>query len=575
MAQSAEIIFSHALSGLSTGATIGSMAGFGWGTLIGGVVGLAVGIGVGLLAPEPKQDSTASSVSITVTRAQEGIPVWDAMGTVQVAGNIIWQGNAQTFTHVEGGTLQTDYLMTWAAAICEGPIDKLFSIRLDGELVWHGALDRNYVGSGGAAVDLEGIGVNVSVYASTGISGVSYWALTTTATWLSHGVIYGDVLTFSGFSNAVNNKAVTVTQFSPDGYSIVVLGLDSDFAAETAPDVDVVSDRMKSDSRYLELTRDSAGDVGTAIVFFGDDEQTAPEVMWTFPWSSETDSSNIPDYRGCAYIVFTAVNVGSTPTPPSMNATFAKWPDVHDVLPAGGRINYFDFNPALAIYYILNERLGLPASWLDADSFVEAAETLREERLGLSLLFDQQREARSYITDILTHIGAVVRYEPEGVFKMIMQREGPAAAELPVITENEIVDGLQVERGSWLSTVNEVKVNHSLREVVCGDLTLNGYGESVGVDCCPADAWIVYAGSLIMTPQSRKSFSYSATGALTAEYLCWQVRTGSAILSTDQGSQTLLTTVNASGTVVLDLLCSGEVIDSVEITIWDWGELID
>ncbi|MFH1136584.1 MAG: hypothetical protein V1816_10940 [Pseudomonadota bacterium] len=576
MSQSTEVIMTHAMGGLSTGLMIGSMAG-GYGTVIGGVVGLVIGTVVGILAPDPAKTSTTTPVSITVTQAQEGVPLWDALGTVQVAGNIIWQGNAQTFTHTEGGVLKYDYLMTWAAGICEGPIDKLFSIRLDGDLVWHGALDRRSVGQEGPAVNLEGIGVQVSVYATTAIPDLVHWALTATTPWPSLGVIYGDVLTFSGFSNAENNRAVTASQFSSTGHSIIVLALTSDFAVETGADIDVVSEREFSGAAALLLTRETTGDVGTAFVFFGTESQEAPEVMWTFPWSSEADNSNIPDYRGSAYIVFTAVNVGETPTPPSMNATFAKWPELADVQPAGGRINYFDYNPALAVLYIIRERLGLPSSWLDLDSFYEASEVLRAERLGISLLFDQHREARSYLEDILAHIGGLVRYEPEGRFKMVLQRPDQAKETLPVITENEIVDGLQVERKSWLSTVNEVKVNHTLRDVVCGDTLSNGYGDSVGVSCCPADAWITYAGGLLMTPSSQKRFYYSVTGLLSVEALCWQVRTGAAIISADQGDDILLTTIDADpgGTVILDLLCGGEIIDSVEIEIIDWGEMED
>lgn len=119
-----------------------------------------------------------------------------------------------------------------------------------------------------------------------------------------------------------------------------------------------------------------------------------------------------------------------------------------------------DCNPAYAIWYILETMIGLPQSMIATDVFNEAAFTLHGEQLGISIFVNKYQRADQYLENILSHIGAVLRPNNKGQFELKLIRYDTAPADLPVITEDEVVEPIVLSRGSWDETTNEVKVQY-------------------------------------------------------------------------------------------------------------------
>ena len=141
-----------------SGAAVGGQFGGWYGAAIGAVVGFVAG---GLLAEsyaaELGDASEFSSDSSKVTTADEGTPIPDVLGTVKLSGNIIWVGEERREAVESGGSKKGggkgggkggenisgyEYYRSWAVALCEGPIDRVFTIYKGDECVWHGVQER-------------------------------------------------------------------------------------------------------------------------------------------------------------------------------------------------------------------------------------------------------------------------------------------------------------------------------------------------------------------------------------------------------------------------------------------------
>ncbi|GAG70258.1 unnamed protein product, partial [marine sediment metagenome] len=125
--------------------------------------------------------------------------------------------------------------------------------------------------------------------------------------------------------------------------------------------------------------------------------------------------------------------------------------------------NTFDYNPAHAIWHILNTMLGLPTSRMDSTSFLAAATTLYNEDRGISILFSKQDKAIDYIASILNHINGILYYGDDAKFHLILIRDDYIVGDLPIIGAAAITDEPKVVRGAWNTTENQVKVQYSQR----------------------------------------------------------------------------------------------------------------
>jgi hypothetical protein len=158
----------------------------------------------------------------------------------------------------------------------------------------------------------------------------------------------------------------------------------------------------------------NSGDVGSyhgdpflLNVTFGDGRTTqdlsgsAAEFWMT---SDGIPSTAIPGYRGYA-IVHTSYQGGSDV--PAVAFEISTYPAGFSTTSVIGQ----DVNPVNVIQDLLCGtlgKLGLDASVIDADSFNEAAETLKDEENGYSRCIDEIREASDIINEILEQIDGVL-----------------------------------------------------------------------------------------------------------------------------------------------------------------------
>jgi hypothetical protein len=203
--------------------------------------------------------------------------------------------------------------------------------------------------------------------------------------------------------------------------------------------------------------------VGTVDFYFGTEDQAINSLLATY------ETNQIP-YRGLCYAVFRDCNIGSSNRLPVYKFVMSKQPVL--TFNAKNVISTFDYNPAHAIWYILIEMVGLPTTYLNETSFSDAAEILFGEARGVSILFANQKESISWIEQTLQHIDAALRYGIDGKFHLYLLRPIEDTTLLPLITKDEMLDVPQMDRKSWLDTLNEIKVQYPkrmVREGLCPD----------------------------------------------------------------------------------------------------------
>jgi hypothetical protein len=121
----------------------------------------------------------------------------------------------------------------------------------------------------------------------------------------------------------------------------------------------------------------------------------------------------------------------------------------------------YDYNPIHAVWYILCEMLGLSTDWLHTGDFSDVADDLFYDGLGISILFGQQQDALSYLESINTHVDMLLRYDSDGKFHPKLIRNDYTPAMLPLVDEYMLQEEPEFTRGSWIETINEVKVQYS------------------------------------------------------------------------------------------------------------------
>jgi hypothetical protein len=443
------------------------------GGIAGGLISFGLGTILGLYAESKNQDVEEGAPHNTeFTTAQQGSPIYDVLGLTKVAGNIIWK-KPGTNVQDTGGSLAgkkkgggkgggeksqstgdatgKQFKHSWAVAICQGPIDRIFTIFQEEQMVWEGNTARS-----------------------------------------------GDY-----------------TTFTLDG-------------------------------------------MGTMRLYWGTSTQGQDSLM---------SGTTHPAYKNLCYAVFDDCNCGGFDRIPNMRFSFAKQPEYSAVCPVTQKINYYDYNPVAAIYHLLTNQLGLPTSYIHEASFQVASEILRGEVLGISAVFDRHKEAQAYLMDILDHIGGALRYGPDGKFHLFLMREGDDASELTSVNEDMLLDDLSIERKSWAAVVNEVKINHPLRQCMKTTEDASGLDGSPGVECTANGGATISYSTTTMTTGATQTLSSS-----DGEIYEWSLRTGNGSLSADWGASTVFTAGSGCGAVI-DMLCCGRVVDTVTIGV-DVGGIV-
>ena len=190
--------------------------------------------------------------------------------------------------------------------------------------------------------------------------------------------------------------------------------------------------------------------------YFGTDDQLAGATVASIIGDATLNSP----MRGLCYAVMKNFYIGEYNRCPALKFVLKKTPAL-SALPANRKIGFFDYNPAHGIWYILNNMVDLPASWLHTESFAAVAATLKSEGFGISMCFDQHQTALTYLEAINSHVDNIIKYGSDGKFHLKLIRGDYDAATLPLVDENIVLEDPAMTRKSWIDTINEIKVQYS------------------------------------------------------------------------------------------------------------------
>jgi hypothetical protein len=356
------------------GGALGGVVGWMLGGPMGAMYGFAVGFGIGMMFGMDKPEEPATGKpqvsEFNISKAAEGVLINDFLGTTKMTGNIFQYGNnrnEEIITTAEapsggkgmmggagGGQSYVSgykYFLTFAMGLCDGPVDKVYTIYSGETVIWEGELDRPE--SGG-------------------------------------------------------QEALTLQE------------------------------------------------MGSATFYFGTSDQVANSVLGALL----SDATLNPGYRNQCYIVLEDSYIGDYNRAPVVRVVMSKTP-LYDWTTREIIDTYF-YNPACAIYYILEEKVGLSTDYIDEVSFAQVAETLYLEGNGITLLMDRQQDALNYLESILNHVDIVIFWSIDGKLHLKAIRDDVSIDDMVVVDQDMMLDDFTMERKSWLDTQNEIKVQYPL-----------------------------------------------------------------------------------------------------------------
>ena len=196
-------------------------------------------------------------------------------------------------------------------------------------------------------------------------------------------------------------------------------------------------------------------EMGSATFYFGTDDHALNAKVGAL---IDDPALNIP-YRNLCWCFFDDCFIGNYNRAPTMKFVVSKIPeysfsDKHE-------IQVYDCNPAHIQWFILHDLIGLSESWLHSADFATAALTLWSESRGLSVLFDRQQSALSYLESVNAHVDNILRYGIDGKFHPKLIRDDYEVGDLPIIDEDVMLEEPTFNRKSWIDTLNEMKVQYS------------------------------------------------------------------------------------------------------------------
>lgn len=174
---------------------------------------------------------------------------------------------------------------------------------------------------------------------------------------------------------------------------------------------------------------------------------------------------DIPAYRGYCHAVMRQCYVGTTNYVKSVSAIVRRYPWFFST--SNGWNIDGDANPAAIIVDILTNKgygLGIPLSKLDMDSFKYAADTCKNEKLGMSIIFDTQSPASELILSVLRHIDGVMYADPtSGLITLKLVRSDYDPDTLYQLDPDNVVE-LKMTRAAWADTKNIIQVRFTDRD---------------------------------------------------------------------------------------------------------------
>lgn len=217
---------------------------------------------------------------------------------------------------------------------------------------------------------------------------------------------------------------------------------------------------------------------GVFEFFQGDDPQPTSEYLQryqTHGLSGVTDTT--PCYNGTSYYVMRGLQgssstasgcyVGMQASIKPVKFEVARYPGLIPGQIAGqNKIGDNDCNPLNVLYELLTDRewgLGFAPSEIDTTAFIDAAATINDEGLGFSMVIDQAMQAVDFMKELERHIDGVCYINKStGLWTLKLARSDYALADCPELNEDNVIEVVKFDQGSWAETVNrvDVKFNH-------------------------------------------------------------------------------------------------------------------
>ena len=344
---------------MSIGGIAGTVVGGAIGYIIGGPAGMVIGAGIGMAAGmvvDPVEPDVAKPdpAQLAAPTAVEGVPVAEALGTVQLSGGFIWYCCPRSEEEKEraggkGGGKKVvtgyRYYLSFAVGLCRGPADVLYCIYEGDDLLWEGPLSIGDATQGHVTISVE--------------------------------------------------------------------------------------------------------DRGEIDFYFGTTDQIANSFM------HEKTGYALP-YKGLCYAVFRDFMIGRYNRVGAFRFILKKRPGY--AFSAVQDIGDYNYNPAHALYHLLVADAGLSSDQVDGQSFGDAADTLLAEGLGISIPMKRERPLIRYIESICRHIRACLYVNAAGKIALRLYRKDVAMEDMLVISEDDVLEEIGLERRNMIEAENEVQV---------------------------------------------------------------------------------------------------------------------
>lgn len=204
------------------------------------------------------------------------------------------------------------------------------------------------------------------------------------------------------------------------------------------------------------------GVVGTFDVAMGEAAQLANDYLVA------NVEAPVPAYRGTTAIVWRGGYLGNSqyikPWRITGRRVLAGWQNDDPWYPAAAEIGR-GMNPAHIIVQCLTDPewgAGHALSRVDDVSFMAAADTLKAEGFGLSLLWTGDGLVDDFINEVLQHIAGVLYFDPyTAKFGLRLFRGDYVPADLDHYTAADIQAVSRLERRAWGETVNEITLGYT------------------------------------------------------------------------------------------------------------------
>jgi len=213
-----------------------------------------------------------------------------------------------------------------------------------------------------------------------------------------------------------------------------------------------------------DFTGEDSNLVGTLQVLPGSSSQAVNAYLSAVVVGGATE---LPAYRGTAYAVWPAGEIGTSPTLQPWKFEVTRIPNGLSLSGSPNMSRIWEdgvphANPMNVLYEILTDDdwgASVSPSLIDTTSFVDVATTLYTEGNGYSLILDNPKDIGSMIEEIERQTdGVLLLNESTGLYEYRLAREVADSPDLTRTVDESNCVSVDFSRTSWENTINEVRV---------------------------------------------------------------------------------------------------------------------